>query len=260
MFVLATTLAAPPADRPVVVLDPTVEGDAPQLGPALRGGAEAGAQQAGANVVPLPEGCADRACAAEAAGPDGLVLETKATVDVSDIRMETKLVAADGTVVHETSEACDICTAEEAADKLQQSVAASVGEHAVAEEAPAEPMTTPDPGPIEEDERPMSPRTAKILEGVGWGAVGVGAAALVSGIALLILNDRPAKNNCDAGDVDASGNCRYLWNTAGGGIGLTISGVVVAGAGAGLVIYSRKKNGRTESSVALSAGSIEVRF
>ena len=189
------------------------------------------------------------------------MLETQATVDVSDIRMSTKLVAADGTIVHEGSEACDICTAEEAADELRQSVAASVAEHAVAQEQqPAEPMTTPDPGPIEGDERPMSPRTAKIVEGVGWGAVGVGAAALVSGIALLILNDRPAKNNCDAADVDASGNCRYLWNTAAGGIGLTISGVVVAGAGAGLVVYSRKKNGRTESSVALSAGSIEVRF
>jgi len=262
VFMLATALATPPAERSVVVLEPAVEGDAPQLGPALEAGAESGVQQAGAKVVSPPEGCTDRACAVEAAGPDGLILETRASVDVSDISMETSLVAADGTVVHSTTEACDICTAEEAAGKLEATVAASIAEHAMAEEVPPEPMTTPDPGPgpVEQHTRSMSPRTAKVMEGVGWGAVGVGAAAFISGIALLVLNNRPAKNNCDAADVDAQGNCRYLWDTAAGGIGLTVSGAIVAGAGAGLVVYSRRMNGRPQSSVALSAGSIEVRF
>lgn len=108
-------------------------------------------------------------------------------------------------------------------------------------------------------------RTARMSPGttaaIGWAAIGVGAAALVGGIALLVLDENAVKSNCEGVHVDADGDCEFRYNTLGGGIGLTVAGVASAGAGVGLLLYSRKqKQGHGPADVALVPGGLRLRF
>ncbi len=104
----------------------------------------------------------------------------------------------------------------------------------------------------------LTPRTTEII---GWSAIGVGAAALAGGITMLVLDENPVKNNCSGVHVDADGDCAFRYNTLGGGIGLTIVGVAAAGAGAALVVLSRKKRQAGKpSDVALGPGRLRVKF
>ncbi|MCX4245492.1 PEGA domain-containing protein [Paraliomyxa miuraensis] len=104
----------------------------------------------------------------------------------------------------------------------------------------------------------MSPKTTATI---GWAAIGVGAAALVGGIALLVLDENPVRSNCDGVHVDADGDCEFRYDTLGGGIGLTVAGVASAGTGVGLLLYSRKQQQqRGPGDVALVPGGLRVRF
>jgi len=78
----------------------------------------------------------------------------------------------------------------------------------------------------------------------GWVGIGVGVALLTTGIALLAIDGNDIKNDCSGANIDAFGNCRYRYETTGGGAAATLLGVAFAGAGTGLVVWSRpKKNG-----------------
>jgi hypothetical protein len=76
---------------------------------------------------------------------------------------------------------------------------------------------------------------------IGWASLGVGVAALGSGIALLALDEKPvAYTRCSGADVDADGNCRFRHDTLAGGVVMTIVGVVGITAGAILVARAAK--------------------
>ena len=90
-------------------------------------------------------------------------------------------------------------------------------------------------------EAPSPPRSAP-LRPLGWASIGVGIAALGSGIALLVLDERPVTyTRCEGIDVDAEGDCRFRHDTLAGGVVMTIVGVVGITAGALLVGRAGKK-------------------
>ncbi len=84
-----------------------------------------------------------------------------------------------------------------------------------------------------------------LLRPIGWASLGVGIAALGSGIALLAVDERPVQfTRCSGPDVDAEGNCRFRHNTLGGGIVMTIVGVLGITAGALLVVRTNGERGK----------------
>ena len=86
----------------------------------------------------------------------------------------------------------------------------------------------------------LSPRTE---EGLGWAAVAVGGAALISGAVLLVLDERDFSPECSGNDVDADGDCRRLYDTLGVGVGLLVGGAVAGASGGVLVRHGRKRRG-----------------
>lgn len=94
--------------------------------------------------------------------------------------------------------------------------------------------TSPHPG-----DEPGAPRP--ILRPLGFAALGVGVASLASGVALLVLDERPVDyTRCSGIDVDVEGNCRFRHDTLAGGVVMTVVGVVGIAAGAVLVARTRK--------------------
>jgi hypothetical protein len=78
----------------------------------------------------------------------------------------------------------------------------------------------------------------------GWVGIGVGIALLTTGIALLAVDGNDIKSDCGGANIDAFGNCKYRYETTGGGAAATVLGLAFAGAGTGLVVWARpKKNG-----------------
>jgi len=93
---------------------------------------------------------------------------------------------------------------------------------------------------------PSAPERKLPLGPLGWASIGVGVAAVGTGIGLLILDERPVEyTRCSGIDVDVEGDCRFRHDTLVGGVVMTIVGVVGITAGALLVARSRKagKNG-----------------
>jgi hypothetical protein len=80
----------------------------------------------------------------------------------------------------------------------------------------------------------FSPRAGEIG---GWVTLGVGAAMLVGGIAMLALDGTP-RSSCEDPEVE----CRRA--TQGGGIALTVLGVVGVGTGTAFVVVSRKQRAK----------------
>jgi hypothetical protein len=95
---------------------------------------------------------------------------------------------------------------------------------------------------------------------LAWASLGVGAAATAGGVALLILDERPIRSDCTGENVDATGNCRWRYNTLGGGVVLTIVGAGALALGAALLVRDRRRRGDEERRVAVGARGVEVRF
>ncbi len=86
-------------------------------------------------------------------------------------------------------------------------------------------------------------RRARMLRIMGWTGIGLGAASLASGIALIAIDERPVEfTRCSGDDVDAAGNCRFRHQTLGGGVLMSVLGVVGLTAGALLIVRDRKRN------------------
>lgn len=246
---IALVMGGMQAPTEVAIVPAEVVGDAPELGAELAKEAVAAVDGIGGTVVQLPPGCADVTCASEAAGAHGYVISVRVEVVVSDFVIETRVVDGHGETVAESSERCDICRQDEAAAVAGVAMTGALKPFAAVADEQA---------PIPQKQR--DDRRMPVREKLGWGAVGVGAGLLVGGIALLVLNDRPVQNDCSGANVDAMGNCKLLWNTLGAGIGLTLSGAAVAGVGAGLVVQSRKKNGKARLNASFAPGRLMVQF
>ncbi len=251
----------------VVVLPADVSGDAPAtVATTFKDAAAAGVSAAGAETVAAPDGCTNDNCAREAAGPQGYVLSASIEVKGSDYAISTRLVDAGGNLVDEQSEPCEICTYEEAGEALQAMVNKAVSPVAEAAGPPAPPPPPGDAPPPPPDATPADSKkggmSSKTLGGLGFAALGVGIGALAGGVALLVLNERPVKSQCEGAQVDADGDCELRYNTLGGGAGLAIGGAVGIGVGVGLLLLRRGRpdagNGKVE--VSASAGGVRLRF
>lgn len=85
--------------------------------------------------------------------------------------------------------------------------------------------------------------SATVPMALGWAAVGLGAAALLTGVALLAVDERPYKGLCEGEYMDAFGRCRFQYDTLGGGVAGVVVGAALLGGGAALLILDRKRRG-----------------
>jgi hypothetical protein len=106
-------------------------------------------------------------------------------------------------------------------------------------------------------------RTGASLAPLGWAAIGLGVASVITGAALLAINDRPFKAYCEGENIDAAGRCRFQYDTLGGGIAGVVVGAALVGGGAALVARDRKRRGpgpRTAAQRTSRPSGPELRF
>jgi len=241
----------------------TIEGEAPEhIAGALQQGVRDGLADAGVAVAEAPRGCADATCAAKAvsAGQARAYVSTTVQITGSDYALSADILDGSGSSLARKEGSCEICTYDEAAVALRELVAAAARELAPAEPEPTPaPAPTPviDPEPAEPPRKRLSPQTTQLI---AFTAIGVGVAVLAGGIAMLVLDENPVKSNCSGVHVDADGDCEFRHDTLGGGIGLTVAGVAVAGGGVGLLLWGRKQERRGPSEVSLVPWGLRARF
>lgn len=103
------------------------------------------------------------------------------------------------------------------------------------------------------------PRAAR-QRAVGWAGVGVGIPALVAGTALLALNDRPIRSDCDAADrnQDLDGDCRFLHDTAWAGGATLAAGAALIGIGITLLLVHRGGPARTRNRASIRPAGLGI--
>lgn len=99
----------------------------------------------------------------------------------------------------------------------------------------------PRPAPVVTTTDSGSDGRGTMLLGVGAATLAAGVGAIVGGAVMLAIDDEPIERDCDGDNVDALGRCRYLHDTLAGGIGLTVGGVALVGAGVALTIIGAKR-------------------
>lgn len=111
------------------------------------------------------------------------------------------------------------------------------------------------PGP---DDTTTSLRRGRVVAGATL--VGVGVAALATGITLLVLHGRPITSACTGNDVDLDGDCHYLHDTRiGGAVGAGVGGAAIITGSVILGLEFRRRN-RAALSVLPSPTGLTVRF
>jgi len=107
-------------------------------------------------------------------------------------------------------------------------------------------------GPIDDGSSSSEGVWGKIRPVVPWVSIGVGVAALGSGIALLAIDENPVEfTRCSGDEVDSAGNCRFRHNTLAGGVVMTLVGIGGIAAGTVLLILDKKKAGNDDRRVRL---------
>ena len=115
------------------------------------------------------------------------------------------------------------------------------------------------PAPTVDDPR------AKLLRGLGWTGVGLGAGALVGAGVLIGLEEQPITLRCSGENVDYEGNCKYRYATVEGGVALAVTGVALVAGGITMLVLAKKRRGRALEEVArleptVGAGGFTLRF
>ena len=91
---------------------------------------------------------------------------------------------------------------------------------------------------FELEERPSrKPRTA-----LGWAAVGVGGGALATGVTFIAIHATDVRLLCSGANVDADGDCRFVHQSRGLGIGIAAAGAALVATG--LVLALRRHRTR----------------
>ncbi len=95
----------------------------------------------------------------------------------------------------------------------------------------------------------------------GWVGLGVGAAAVVTGGSLVVLHDRPNRSRCSGSNVDADGDCKFVYATRVPGIVTGLVGVALVATGLGLVLRNRRSDRRRTVGLGVGIGlrSVSVR-
>jgi hypothetical protein len=73
----------------------------------------------------------------------------------------------------------------------------------------------------------------------GWTSLGLGVALGIAGTALLAIDGKEWSGRCSGNDIDATGNCRFVYRTRSLGIALASMGAVSATVGVGLMVWSQ---------------------
>lgn len=168
-------------------------------------------------------------------GPPVLVIDTKPS---------GALVYVDGEVVGETPLERAVA---EGSHKVRVSLAGHVAEERELSFVPGvrEQVT------LDLQRTPGNPKR-RVLGGV---AVGGGIVLLGVAAGLLTINPFPYKNQCSGSDVDADGDCRYLFDMRWGGAALAAAGASLVTLGIVALLRNRKpKMKKAEQAFVLPAG------
>ncbi len=92
------------------------------------------------------------------------------------------------------------------------------------------------------------------LRVAGWTTLGVGVAALATGIPLMVIDGRPNRVSCNGGNVDPAGNCKFLYATLEPGIGVAVVGGLLLGTGVTLLVLGRERKSGQQARVSVQAG------
>jgi hypothetical protein len=73
----------------------------------------------------------------------------------------------------------------------------------------------------------------------GWTSLGLGIALGIAGTALIAIDGRDWRGRCTGADIDANGNCRYVYRTQPFGIALASLGAASIATGVGLIVWAQ---------------------
>lgn len=79
----------------------------------------------------------------------------------------------------------------------------------------------------------------KNLRALGWAALGVGVAAVVSGVTLIAIDGKPNTTMCDGANVDPRGNCKFVYATLPAGVGVGATGIALVVTGIVIAVKTR---------------------
>lgn len=79
--------------------------------------------------------------------------------------------------------------------------------------------------------RPASP---------GWSSLAIGIALGIAGTTLIAIDGQDWRGRCSGSNVDADGNCRFVYSTMPFGIALASLGAVSIASGVGLVVWAQQ--------------------
>lgn len=73
----------------------------------------------------------------------------------------------------------------------------------------------------------------------GWSTLALGIALGITGTALIAIDGQDWRGRCSGANVDANGNCRFVYSTRPVGIALAGLGAISIASGVGLVVWSQ---------------------
>lgn len=89
------------------------------------------------------------------------------------------------------------------------------------------------------------------LRAAGYAGLGLGLAALGSGVALIVMEERPLANRCSGENVDSDGDCKYRYATLESGLAFAIGGGVVLASAIAMIVVGHKR--KKQSNIRVSA-------
>lgn len=179
--------------------------------------------------VPEVEAAAARAAAALAEAILATPTEAPPSLSIASDPAGA-LVLLDGELVGQTPLTREVAAGEHTVTVQQEGYVAQTRTIKVEGEGPA-------PLAFALKRRP-APRAG--LTPIGWAALGLGAAAMVTGVALLVVDENPFRDLCSGEYVDSFGRCRFRYNTLAGGVASLVAGAALVGGGVALVVLGRR--------------------
>lgn len=231
------------------------------------------------DAIRLERRCEDDPCRAEQAKAAGVdyVLEADVRGELNDYRMKLALHDATGRRVQVVEFACEICTPDDAAQRiieqakaLREHMSAGAGEEpstdaqaasgpAVALRPTGGPVGVDTPAQGHDDRAARKHRTLRIA---GWSTASIGVVGVVAGAVLLVLDERPYRARCTGAGRDINGECEFLYDTLpGGAASLAIGGAaLVTGITLAVIGHRRGRTSRAHARVGPGSVGMEVRF
>lgn len=231
------------------------------------------------DAVRLDRRCDDDPCRAQQAKSARVdyVAEVDVRGELNDYRMKLALHDATGRRVQLVELACEICTPDDAAQRiieqakaLREHMGAGASDEPAAEagvaSAPAVALRpTGSPADVDTPEQghdPGAARKHRTLRVAGWSTASVGVVGVVAGAVLLVLDERPYRARCSGAGRDINGECEFLYDTLpGGAAALAIGGAaLVTGITLAVIGHRRGRTSRAHARVRRGSVGMEIRF